>query len=52
MMAEAYRKAGQPEEGIAVLDEGLDCVERTGERFYEAEISSAQRRVADDAKNG
>ncbi len=38
MLADAHRKAGQPEEGLAALDEGLALVEKTGERFYEAEI--------------
>jgi len=38
MVAEVHRKAGQPEEGLTVLDEALACVEKTGERFYEAKI--------------
>ncbi len=38
MMAEALGKAGQLEEGLAMLEESLSCVEKTGERFYEAEI--------------
>jgi predicted ATPase len=38
IMAEALGKAGQLEEGLAMLEEGLSCVEKTGERFYEAEI--------------
>jgi predicted ATPase len=38
MLAEAYGKAGQIQEGLVVLDESLACVEKTGERFYEAEI--------------
>jgi predicted ATPase/predicted Ser/Thr protein kinase len=36
MLAEAYLKAGQIEEGLAALEEGIAFVERTGERFYEA----------------
>jgi class 3 adenylate cyclase/predicted ATPase len=37
-LAEAYRKAGQIEEGLATLAEALDVVARTGEHFYEAEL--------------
>jgi DNA-binding SARP family transcriptional activator/predicted ATPase len=37
-LAEAYGQAGQVEEGLAVLAEALATVNRTGERFYEAEI--------------
>lgn len=38
MLAEAYRKAGQVEEGLSALNEGLALVEKTGERYYEAEL--------------
>ena len=38
MLAEAYGKIGQPAEGLAILVEALEAVERTGERFYEAEL--------------
>ena len=37
-LAEAYGKAAQTEEGLSVLDEALAQVERTGERYYEAEL--------------
>lgn len=37
-LAEAYGQAGQAEEGLAVLAEALATVNRTGERFYEAEV--------------
>jgi predicted ATPase len=37
-LAEAYGKAGQVEEGLKVVDEALAQVERTGERYYEAEL--------------
>jgi predicted ATPase/predicted Ser/Thr protein kinase len=37
-LAESLGKAGQAEEGLAVLDEARTLVERTGERFYEAEL--------------
>jgi predicted ATPase len=38
LLAEAYGDVGQPEEGLAVLAEGLAQVEKTGGRFYEAEL--------------
>jgi predicted ATPase len=38
LLAEAYGKIGQTEEGLAVLTETLDTVQKTGERFYEAEL--------------
>ena len=38
LLAEAYGVAGQAEEGLAVLAEALEAVEKTGERFYEAEL--------------
>ncbi|MBI4233202.1 MAG: hypothetical protein HY686_02040, partial [Chloroflexi bacterium] len=38
LLAEGYGKGGQPEEGLRVLTEALTAVERTGERFYEAEL--------------
>ena len=38
LLAEAYGKAGQAEEGLAVLAEALTVVDTSGERFYEAEL--------------
>ena len=38
LLAEAYGKVGQAEEGLTVLAEALATVEKTGERFYEAEL--------------
>ena len=38
MLAEAYGKAGQIEEGLTTLAEALAAVDKTGERFYEAEL--------------
>ncbi len=38
LLAEAYGKAEQPEEGLTVLAEALTVVEKTGERYYEAEL--------------
>jgi DNA-binding SARP family transcriptional activator/predicted ATPase len=37
-LAEAYGKAGQAEEGLGVLAEALAQVEKTDERYYEAEL--------------
>jgi predicted ATPase len=38
LLAEAYREVGQPEEGLTVLVEALDRVNRTEERIWEAEL--------------
>ncbi len=38
LLAEAYGHTGQAEEGLSVLAESLDLVEKTGERTWEAEI--------------
>jgi predicted ATPase len=38
LLAETYGKRGQPEDGLAVLAEALSIVNKTGERFYEAEL--------------
>src|SRR5262249_35069089 len=38
LLAEAYGKTGQVEEGLTALAEALDLVDRTGERMYEAEL--------------
>jgi predicted ATPase len=38
LLAEAYGKAGQGEDGLRVLAEALAVVDRTGERVYEAEL--------------
>jgi predicted ATPase len=37
-LAEAYAQAGQPEDGLAALDQALSLVEKTGERVWEAEL--------------
>jgi predicted ATPase len=37
-LAEAYLKDGQVEEGLAIVAEALAFVDRTKERFYEAEL--------------
>src|SRR5439155_4778142 len=38
LLAEVYGKAGQAEEGLAALAEALTVVDKTGERFYAAEL--------------
>jgi class 3 adenylate cyclase/predicted ATPase len=38
LLAEAHRRANRTAEGISLLDEALAVVERTGERWYEAEL--------------
>jgi predicted ATPase len=38
LLAEAYGKAGRIEEGLNTLTEALSLVDKTGERYYEAEI--------------
>ncbi len=38
LLAEAYGKAGQEEEGLTALAEALDAVRKTEERLYEAEL--------------
>lgn len=38
LLAEVYGKVGQTEEGLTALAEALTLVEKTGERFYEAEL--------------
>jgi predicted ATPase len=38
LLAEAYGKAAQAEDGLAALAEALTVVDKSGERFYEAEL--------------
>ena len=38
LLAEACGKAGQADEGLAVLDEALTAIDRNVGRFYEAEL--------------
>jgi predicted ATPase len=38
LLAEAYGKVGETEQGLATLVEALAQVEQTGERWYEAEL--------------
>jgi adenylate cyclase len=38
LLVEAYAEMGQTEAGLAVLAEALTVVDKSGERFYEAEL--------------
>jgi class 3 adenylate cyclase/predicted ATPase len=38
LMAEAYGKVAQPEAGLKALDEALDTMNKTEERYWEAEL--------------
>ncbi len=38
LLAEACRKTGQIEEGLKTRAEALDILDKTGERYYEAEL--------------
>jgi predicted ATPase len=38
MLAEAYGKAGQPAQGIALIEEAVECMNRTGQHLFEAEL--------------
>lgn len=38
ILAEAYGKAGQPAQGLALLEEAVECMNRTGQRLFEAEL--------------
>ena len=38
LLAEAYRASGQAEGGLAALAEAMAMVDKTGERWYEAEL--------------
>ena len=38
LLAEIYGKAGQPNTGLTFIEEALSTLEKTGERFWEAEL--------------
>jgi adenylate cyclase len=50
LMAEALCEHERADEGLATLDEALACVNRTGERYYEAEIYRLQAELLMRAK--
>jgi predicted ATPase len=42
LLAEAYKQGGQTDEGLKILDEALAAVQKTGERWCEAELYRCQ----------
>jgi predicted ATPase len=38
ILAEAYGKAGQPAQGLALIEEAVECMNRTGQRLFEPEL--------------
>jgi predicted ATPase len=38
ILAEAYGKAGQPVQGLALIEEAVECMNRTGQRMHEAAL--------------
>ena len=46
LLAEAYGKDGQADEGLRVVDEALAVVKRTEEHFYEAELHRLKGELA------
>jgi len=46
LLAEAYGKVGQAEEGLAALTEAMAQVDKTGERYYEAELHRLKGELA------
>jgi predicted ATPase len=51
LLAEAYGKMGQIDKGLAALGEALDFVDRTGVRFYEAELYRLKGELTLQAKD-
>jgi predicted ATPase len=45
LLAAAYEIAGQAEEALALLDDALQLVERTGERWFAAELNRHKGRL-------
>ena len=52
ILGKAYGKAGQPQEGLAILDEALAVVRSTGERYYEAELHRLKGELLLKAEGG
>jgi predicted ATPase len=52
LLAEAYQTVGQPEAGLSVLAEALAQVEKTGERFWEAEMYRLKGELLRKAEGG
>jgi len=38
MLAEAYKRAGHIEDGLATIEESLALMEKTGQRYFDAEL--------------
>ena len=38
ILAEAYGQAGQPVQGLALIEEVVECMNRTGQHLFEAEV--------------
>ena len=52
LLAEAYGKVGEAEQGLATLVEALAQVEQTGERWYEAELYRQKGELLLNAERG
>jgi predicted ATPase len=52
LLANGYGKMGQAEEGLVLLAEALETVDRTGERYYEAEIHRLKGELLQQAEEG
>ncbi|MFQ5343930.1 MAG: hypothetical protein ACE5F6_20490, partial [Anaerolineae bacterium] len=52
VLGKAYGKAGQPEQGLAALDEALAAARRTGERYYQAELHRLKGELIWKAQGG
>ena len=52
LLARACESAGQVEEGLTLLDEALQIVERTGERWFAAELAQRPAAAAARASRG
>ena len=51
LLAGAYQKIGQVEEGLAVIAEGLAIAHRNNERWYEAELHRLQGELFFESKD-
>jgi len=38
LLAEAYGKAGQPAQGVALIEEAVECMNRTGQHVFEPQL--------------
>ena len=52
LLAEAYGTIGQPEEGLGVLREAIAVVDKTGERWWEAELYRLKGELLQAAERG